>query len=147
MTNKKALVYSAVYGIIRDGDKILLVRRYNTGYKDGFFTFPAGHVDQGELPHESMLREIVEEIGIRCEAGSLIPVHAMYRISDSGRTYVDYFFEISKYGGSPENKEPHKCDKIEWFEMDNIPDNTLPHVKTVLGLLKNNVYLSEVREN
>ena len=32
----------------------------------------------------------------------------MHRISDSGRTYVDYYFGISKYNGNPEIKEPEK---------------------------------------
>lgn len=68
------------------------MRRFNTGYKDGFLTLPAGHIEKDELPKETMLRELKEETGLTCDFESMIGVDAMHRISSSGRTYVDYYF-------------------------------------------------------
>ena len=146
MLDKKHLIYSAVYGILMRNNEVLLLRRFNTGYKDGFFTLPAGHIEKDELPKGTMFRELKEETGLICDIESIIPVHAMYRIGDSGRTYVDYYFKISKYDGDPENKESKKCDHIDWYDIENIPDNTLLHVKTALNFIKNKIPISEIRE-
>jgi ADP-ribose pyrophosphatase YjhB (NUDIX family) len=146
MPNEKQLIHSAVYGILKKSSKFLLMKRFNTGYKDGFFTLPAGHIEKDELPKETMLRELKEETGLFCDIESIIPVHVMYRICDSGRTYVDYYFEILKYNGNPEIKEPEKCDYVDWYDMEDIPENTLPHIKTALNHTKNKVPISEMRE-
>ncbi len=55
---------TAVYLILKREGKILIARRCNTGYQDGNYQLPAGHVDAGELPTEAMIREGNEEIGI-----------------------------------------------------------------------------------
>ena len=144
--NEKHLIHSAVYGILRKDNKILLMRRFNTYYKDGFFTLPAGHIDKDQLPKEAMLRELQEETELSCDLESIIPIHVMYRICDSGRTYVDYYFEIKKYKGKLENKEIDKCDQIDWYDMENIPDNTIENVKIALDLIKNKIPISEMRE-
>lgn len=146
MTNEKHLIHSAVYGILRKDNKIFLMRRFNTGYKDGFLTLPAGHIEKDELPKETMLRELEEETGLICDFESIIGVYAMHRISDSGRTYVDYYFGISKYNGNPEIKEPEKCDHIDWYDIEAIPENTLPHIKIALNHIKNKAPISEMRE-
>ena len=147
MPQEKHLIHSAVYGILRKDNKILLMRRFNTGYKDGFLTLPAGHIERDELPKETMLRELKEETGLICDFESIIGVYAMHRISDSGRTYVDYYFKISKYDGDPENKESKKCDHIDWYDIEDIPENTLPHIKTALNHIKNKAPISEIRES
>jgi len=146
MKNKKHLIYSAVYGLLMKNNKIFLMRRFNTGYKDGFFTFPAGHIEKDELPKEAMLRELKEETGLVCNIESIIPIHVMHRICDSGRTYVDYYFKIQKYNNKPEKKETRKCDYIDWYSIENIPNNTLPNVKIALNFIKKKILISEKRE-
>jgi len=146
MPNERHLIYSAVYGILRKNNKVFLMRRFNTGYKDGFLMLPAGHIEKDELPRETMLRELKEETGVICDIESIIGAHAMHRVSDSNRTYVDYYFEISKYEGEPENKEPEKCDQVGWYDEENLPDNTLLHVKTALKHIKNKIPISEIRK-
>jgi len=54
----------AAYMIFRKERKILLGRRQNTTYYDGWYGVPAGHVDTGELPLSAGIREAKEEIGI-----------------------------------------------------------------------------------
>ena len=44
----------AVYLILKEGDKILLGRRVNTGYHDGDYTVPSGHVEAGEFPCDDL---------------------------------------------------------------------------------------------
>ncbi len=145
--DKKNLIHSAVYGIARKEGKILFIRRCRTGYKDGFYTLPSGHIEQDELPTEAMIRELKEEVGLSCEVAGLLPVHVMYRIADSGRTYVDYFFEIKKYEGKERNREPNKCDQMTWLDFENDSFDLLNGVKIALGLINEKIPISEIREN
>lgn len=49
------------YGIIIRNEKIALVRKANGGYK-GKLDLPGGGVEHGELPLETLKRELMEEI-------------------------------------------------------------------------------------
>ena len=51
--------------IFRDG-KVLLVRRSRSPGK-GFYSFPGGRVEFGELLHTALHREVDEETGLRME--------------------------------------------------------------------------------
>ena len=54
----------ASYLVLIKGGKILLQRRFNTGYMDGKYSLPAGHVDEGESFGKCIAREAKEEIGV-----------------------------------------------------------------------------------
>ena len=60
-------VITAVHLILIENNKILLQRRYNTGYEDGNYSVVAGHVEENESVIETMQREALEEIGINIE--------------------------------------------------------------------------------
>ena len=59
-TRNKAV--PAVYLILERDNKILIARRANTGYEDGNYQVPAGHVEEAELPTEAVIREAKEEV-------------------------------------------------------------------------------------
>ena len=46
MPNAKS--HSAVYLVLRRDQRVLMMLRQNTGYMDGMWDLPAGHVDAGE---------------------------------------------------------------------------------------------------
>ncbi|HRO64782.1 MAG TPA: NUDIX domain-containing protein [Candidatus Dojkabacteria bacterium] len=79
-TKLKALV--AVHLLLIKDDKVLLSRRFNTGYHDGDYSVPAGHVDEGETATQSMVREAMEEIGIKILLQDLKYSTVMHRYSD-----------------------------------------------------------------
>jgi 8-oxo-dGTP pyrophosphatase MutT (NUDIX family) len=57
------------------------MRRAGTEYGEGQFAFPAGHVDRGETPTASIIRETLEELGINITPASLAPAGVMFRRS------------------------------------------------------------------
>src|SRR5512144_513121 len=90
------------------GDQILLLRRFNTGYADGQYSVPAGHLDGGETVIAAAAREALEEVGVRIQAQDIEFSSVMHRIEDQER--VDFFVRIRGWDGEPFNAEPEKCD-------------------------------------
>ena len=60
-------IIPAVYLILERDNKILMLRRFNTGYCDGQYSLVAGHVDAGESVTTTMIREAREEANIVVE--------------------------------------------------------------------------------
>jgi len=117
------LIASGYIFLIRDST-ILLVRRCNTGYEDGNYGVPSGHMEEHETLAEGMAREIREEIGLEIPTKYLEMVHVMHRQQQDER--IDFFFTAKQWQGEPENKEPEKCDDLRWFPLDALPDNIIP---------------------
>lgn len=52
--------------------EVFLLRRFNTGYADGMWAFPSGHVDPGESKLDAAAYEAFEEVDIRIDISQLI---------------------------------------------------------------------------
>lgn len=113
----------------REG-QVLLLRRFNTGFRDGEYTVPAGHMDGGETVAQAAVREGREEAGVRIAEQDLTFSSVMHRIEDEER--VDFFFQVLQWDGEPFNAEPEKCDDLRWFPVNDLPANTVPYVRQAL---------------
>ncbi len=133
-------IVPAVYLILKNNNQILMMRRFNTGYKDGFYSLPAGHLDGNETLKDALIRETKEETGLLIEASDLKLVHVMHESSDitepADNERIDFYFEVSKYKGEPSIIEPHKCDDMRWFNINELPDNIVDKVSVALGHIK-----------
>jgi ADP-ribose pyrophosphatase YjhB (NUDIX family) len=112
------------------GNQILLLRRFNTGYADGQYSVPAGHLDGDETVLAAAAREAQEEVGVRIEARDIRFSSVMHR--RDGEERVDFFVNISRWDGEPVNAEPDKCDELLWVNRDNLPPNTIPYILKAL---------------
>ncbi len=127
------------YLILTGGGKILLSRRANTGYEDGKYSLPAGHIEDNEELTAGTCREIKEEIGVTLKPRDITLVHVMHRKSDDIR--MDFFFTTKKRGFVPKNTEPEKCDDLRWFSLDKLPTNTIPYIRAAIeNFQKGNIY-------
>ena len=138
-------VFVAAYLILKRDDSVFLLRRVNTGYEDGKYSLPAGHLEKGEQPTDAAIREAKEESGIDALSEDIRCVHVMHRVDDgqSGREYDDFFFICKKWNGEPSNTEPNKCDDSGWFELDQLPLNTISYIKIALEYIQKNQFYSE----
>jgi 8-oxo-dGTP pyrophosphatase MutT (NUDIX family) len=123
--------------LIRDG-RVLLLRRANTGYEDGSYSVPAGHLDGGEEVITAAIREAREEIGIALARSAVSVVGVMHQRSDV--EYIDFFVAASAWTGEIVNAEPHKCDDLAWYPLDALPANTIPYVRRALDNYRRGVW-------
>lgn len=142
---ERTLAATAVYLVLRKGPFVLIARRVNTGYQDGNYQVPAGHIEPGELPTEAMVREAKEELGIDIDSDDLRFAHIGFRtkIDDTGDR-VDYYFEATCWDGQVQNMEKNKCDDLRWVIVDELPQNTTPHVRIALESMARGEMYSEL---
>ncbi len=141
MTKKRHKIIHASYLALLKDSKILLLRRHNTGYEDGNYSMIAGHVDPDETFTQCIIREAGEEAGILLEPEDLQVVHIMHRNSGAAEDNerIDVFFISKKWVGEIVNKEPHKCDDLSWFDLEDIPDNIIPYILQAINGIKNGI--------
>jgi len=145
MAKERHKIVPASYLALIKDNKILMQRRFNTGYEDGKYSLPAGHVETRENFTQCIVREAEEEIGIILNPKDIKIVHIMQRDCGEGINdeRIDAFFVAYKWAGKIENKEPKKCDDLCWFDLNNIPENTITYVKYAIDCIKNKIFYSE----
>jgi len=130
----------AVHLILKNNNKVLLLRRYNTGYEDGNYSVVAGHVDGDETVMSAMKREALEEAGIEIQENDLKIVQVMHRKSTDES--IEYFLHSDKYLGNISIMEPNKCDELSFYDLNKLPTNIVPYVKQALINYKDGIYFS-----
>jgi ADP-ribose pyrophosphatase YjhB (NUDIX family) len=97
--------------------RILLCRRA-IAPRHGFWTIPAGYLEERETPAEGAAREAMEEAMARIEINSLLSVYSVPRISQ-----VQLIFRATladgQFGAGPESLESElfAWEKIPWNEL------------------------------
>jgi len=135
----------AAYLFLEKDGKFLIARRCNTGYQDGMYQVPAGHVEDQELPSESLVREAKEEIGIDINSKDAELYHVSYRPRhDETDNRVDFFFRVKKWKGEVTNMESKKCDDLKWVTLDELPKNMTFHVREAFESIKSGRIYTEI---
>lgn len=114
---------------IQDGC-LLLGRRYNTGWSDGCYGVPAGHLEGNERARDGACREAMEEVGLHVSRDDLEFACVGHRIGADER--IDLFFVAKNWEGEPTICEPHLCDDLRWFPLNALPENMIAHERSAL---------------
>jgi 8-oxo-dGTP diphosphatase len=141
MSTRFTYIGSAYLFLIKD-NQILLQRRFNTGFEDGNYGVPAGHLDGEETAREGCAREIREEIGITIKPEDLTVVHVMHRKAAKDER-IDFFMTATQYEGEIINNEPNKCDDLRWCDLDALPDNIMNYVQVAIAQYRQGILYSE----
>ena len=147
MPKERFKITPAVYLYLEKDGMVLLQRRFNTGYEDGNYSLVAGHLDGGETFSQAMIRESKEEAGIILKLEDLQVVHVIHRqiiSKDVGaRERINIFLKAKGWSGELKNMEPDKCDDLNWFPLDNLPQNTIPYVKQAIESIQKGIFYGE----
>ncbi len=142
MKSEKYKLIVAVYLLFRKEDKILLLRRANTGYADGQYGLVAGHLDAGESLRQAAVREAKEESGVDIDEKNLILKTTMHRKKEEDER-VGFFYEPTHWSGELRNIELDKCDDLRWFPLNELPENVIPYIRQAIECYKNGIIYSE----
>jgi len=137
MTSERFNPRFAVFLIFRQGNEILLLRRFNTGHNDGSYSLVSGHVDEGETFIQAAVREADEEAGVKISPTDLSLAYVLHnRHLDDTDVYVNIFLNVTKWEGEIFNAEPEKCDDLSWFDMEHLPENTINYIRFTLDAIE-----------
>ena len=124
----------AINLIVKKGEKVLLLRRFNTGWNDGKYALMGGHVEDGENPEDAVVREAYEELGIVVDKKDIVYKRTMIVEPD----HVYLYYECEKYSGEPTIAEPDQCDDLRFFDIANLPENLIAADKKSLAAIYGN---------
>jgi 8-oxo-dGTP diphosphatase len=134
MRRMRARFPATVHLLFFRGEEVLLLRRFNTGYADGQYSVPAGHLEGGETVIAAAVREAQEEVGIQLDPGQIAFSSVMHRMEGGiEEERVDFFVHVRHWQGEPFNAEPDKCDDLCWRNVQQLPENMVPYVRRALA--------------
>jgi 8-oxo-dGTP diphosphatase len=104
--------------VVRDGDVLFGLRCGSHGA--GTWSFPGGHLDDGESAEACALRELDEESGV--EAANPRLIAETDDVFPEGVRYRTLFVRVDWAGGEPIVREPDACAHWAWFPWDDPPE-------------------------
>ena len=145
--SKRFKLKVGVFLFLIQDHQILLLRRYNTGIDDGLYVVPMGAIDGNETVTEALIREAAEEANIVLKPENLQITHIMHRLHTmpDGFSFeqIDIFFNTSDYEGVIENLEPHKCDELKFYPLNNLPEKIVPFIRHAINCTTKGQFFSE----
>lgn len=113
--------------------RVLFQRRRSTGYADGQWSVPAGHVEARETLHDACVREALEEVGVRLRAQDLALACIQQKHDTDGEDRLDAFFTaVLPPGAVARIQEPGRSDALEWAQPASPPQPLVPYVAAAL---------------
>ena len=114
---------------IKDGKVLLARHTYGSG--NGRLIIPGGYVKYGEVPEEALIREYLEETGVRVKAGRLIGMR--FNAKDWYAVFAVEYGEGEARSDGDENSEVIWMDTAEALKDDTVPGLTKTMIECALS--------------
>lgn len=105
--------------IVKDNKALMLLRTDKCRNNRHMWTIPGGKVELFETLENAVRREAMEE------TGSILTEIKLLTVSDrtfDGQHWVSILY-ICSADGAPKNMEPEMHERIEWLDIDALPEN------------------------
>lgn len=120
---------------------ILLMKRCNTGFEDGKYELPGGHLEEGEDIFAAMIREAKEELLIDLTEEDIKIKHILHHYHGNR---INFIFETSGDNINPKIGEPNKCSELKWVKINELPDETIDKVKLMINNTVNDKFYDKL---
>jgi 8-oxo-dGTP diphosphatase len=132
----------SVFVLLARDEKFCFLQRTGTGWKDGFYSVPAGALESGETLASAAIREAREEVGVELRANQLRLVHTMHCCTE-GNEWLGHFFITETWKGEPMLLEPDKHSNLTWAFPLEAPSPLLGYVWHALEAIMRNQHYFE----
>lgn len=82
----------------------------------------------------AIIREAKEEIDININEKDLELIALIHPYQEG---YINVFFLTNKYEGIPKIMEKEKCSNLQWFNIYELPENTIERNKYIIENIEN----------
>jgi len=122
ITDHKNIEIVVSVALINDADEILLSKRPKNKHLEGFWEFPGGKVENGEVPENALIREIKEELDININNKCIAP------LSFSEFSYKEFqllllLYVCRRWEGEPKSMENNE---IVWVKSNMLKKYKMP---------------------
>ena len=121
-----------VAGALQRADGRWLMHQRPLGkHHAGLWEFPGGKVEPHEIPQESLIRELAEELGIRCHAAACEPAGFAEGGAAAGEeSLVILLYTLTQWEGEPAALEGGA---VGWFTPDEALSLPMPPLDVELA--------------
>ncbi len=135
MEKKNKQVKVGVSGILLKEGKLLMYKR-NKSLGRGLWELPGGKLEFGENLKDCIVREFKEETGLDVKVEKLVSIAPS---KTYGKHYIIFSFLVSLVNSEQKAEllEPDTHQKLEWFNIDNIPVDLFIATENALRDFKN----------
>lgn len=99
--------------MICDGDKVLVQNKVNCDWAG--ITFPGGHVEKGESFTDAVIREVLEETGLKISSPQLCGVKDWS--NEDGSRYMVLLYRTNKFEGNLTSSEEGE---VYWLSLEEM---------------------------
>jgi mutator protein MutT len=124
------LIYVCI--LLEKDNHVLLGKRVNTGWMDGFWHIPGGGLEENESLSHAVAREAKEELAVDVDPSKLKLVHVQHL----NKKTLGFYFLAHEWKGEPKNNEPDQCSEIGWYAIDALPHDMSPFARNVVESFK-----------
>ena len=117
----------AVDAILVERGKLLVVSRGRDPFR-GQPALPGGRVELGERAEEAVLREVLEETGLKVRIASLVGVYSDPGRDPRGHT-ISIAYAVARMGGVP--KAGTDAAAVQWVDLSRLPRLAFDHSQIV----------------
>jgi 8-oxo-dGTP diphosphatase len=111
--------------ILNDDGKVFLAKRGKKARNEaGKWECPGGGMRFGDTMQETIIREMQEEFGISVAVGRQLEA-VDHLMPEDKQHWVAIAFVCTIKSGTPEIKEPEKCEAIGWFTVEQMRNMSL----------------------
>lgn len=128
----------SVRAIVRDGDKVLLMKRA-TGRPTilGKFEFPGGRIGYDEQPEDSLRRYLHDDAGIHIHTLQLYDAVTYIDRDDSSIQYIIIVYQVSPERVNHGVRLSQNYSKYEWSSLNNLQQNECTDLtQLMIGILQ-----------
>jgi 8-oxo-dGTP diphosphatase len=119
-------------GILIHEQEILLVKRKNDPFK-GVWALPGGFIEYGETTESAVIREVLEETGIRAQIRSLAGVYSDPKRDPRGHTItIAYLLDV--IDGDLQSGDD--AAEVKFFALSSLPKLAFDHKQIISDAVK-----------